>query len=45
MKQIIESAKSKGFEAGGKPEVAGIIVPKDKSEDFINEIIQILSGE
>jgi nanoRNase/pAp phosphatase (c-di-AMP/oligoRNAs hydrolase) len=42
---MIMRGKSLGFKCGGKKEVLGAIVPKDKSESFINEIIEFLYRE
>jgi single-stranded DNA-specific DHH superfamily exonuclease len=37
-KPIIKRGKELGFKCGGKKEVLGAIVPKEKTEDFIEEI-------
>ena len=42
---MIMRGKSLGFKCGGKKEVLGAVVPKDKSESFINEIIEFLYKE
>ena len=39
---IIQRGKDLGFKCGGKKEVLGAIVPKDKSELFIEEILEFL---
>jgi single-stranded DNA-specific DHH superfamily exonuclease len=39
---IIQRGKDLGFKCGGKKEVLGAIVPKDKSESFIEEILEFL---
>ena len=42
---IIMRGKSLGFKCGGKKEVLGAIVPKDKSEPFVQEILDFLKGD
>ena len=44
MQEIIMKGKSYGFKAGGKKEVMGAIVPKDKTELFIKEILDFLKS-
>jgi len=39
---IIQRGKDLGFKCGGKKEVLGAIVPKDKSESFVEEILEFL---
>jgi len=39
---IIQRGKDLGFKCGGKKEVLGAIVPKDKSESFVEEILDFL---
>ncbi|UCF49158.1 MAG: single-stranded DNA-specific exonuclease [Thermoplasmatales archaeon] len=39
---MIQRGKSLGFKCGGKKEVLGAIVPKDKSESFVQEILDFL---
>ena len=39
---MITRGKSLGFKCGGKKEVLGAIVPKDKSEFFVEEILDYL---
>jgi single-stranded DNA-specific DHH superfamily exonuclease len=41
---IIQRGKELGFKCGGKKEVLGAIVPKDKSESFVEEILEFLSS-
>jgi len=41
---IIKRGKELGFKCGGKKEVLGAIVPKDKSESFVQEILEFLKG-
>lgn len=42
---IISRGKSLGFKCGGKKEVLGAIVPKDKTDFFVKEILDFLKGE
>jgi len=39
---MIMRGKELGFKCGGKKEVLGAIVPKDKTDSFVNEIIDFL---
>jgi len=39
---MIMRGKSLGFKCGGKKEVLGAVVPKDKSESFVEEILDFL---
>jgi len=39
---IITRGKELGFKCGGKKEVLGAIVPKDKSDSFVQEILNFL---
>ncbi len=39
MKPMIQKGKDYGYRCGGKKEVLGAIVPKDKTQPFIDEII------
>jgi hypothetical protein len=43
MQPLIEQGKSLGFRCGGKTEVLGAVVPKQKTEFFIQEILRFLS--
>jgi hypothetical protein len=43
MQPLIEQGKSLGFRCGGKTEVLGAVVPKQKTEFFIQEIFRFLS--
>jgi hypothetical protein len=45
LKKMIERAKAMGFNAGGKNEVLGAIVPKKKRQPFVKEIIDFLEGK
>jgi single-stranded DNA-specific DHH superfamily exonuclease len=40
---IIEKGKNLGYKCGGKREVFGAIIPKDKTDSFVNEIIDFLT--
>ena len=42
LKPVIDLAQNKGYSAGGKREVAGIVLPKEDIDDFIIEVINIL---
>jgi single-stranded DNA-specific DHH superfamily exonuclease len=42
MKPMIQKGKEYGFKCGGKKEVLGAIIPKQKTQDFIDEIINYL---
>jgi hypothetical protein len=39
---IIMRGKNLGFKCGGKKEVLGAIVPKDKTDSFVQEILDFL---
>jgi single-stranded DNA-specific DHH superfamily exonuclease len=41
--QLIMRGKKLGYKCGGKKEVLGAIIPKDKTESFIKEIIEFLT--
>ncbi len=43
LESMIERGKTLGFKCGGKKEVLGIILPKDKTDSFIDEIMEFLS--
>jgi hypothetical protein len=43
MQPLIEQGKSLGFRCGGKAEVLGAVVPKQKTEFFIKEILRFLA--
>ena len=43
MEPLIARGKTLGFKAGGKQEVLGAIVPKEKTEMFIQEILRYLT--
>jgi len=40
---MIERGKTLGFKCGGKKEVLGVILPKNKTDSFVDEIIEFLS--
>jgi len=39
---MIKRGKELGFKCGGKKEVLGAIVPKEKTDDFVVELIDFL---
>ena len=45
MQPMIKKGKEYGFKCGGKKEVLGAILPKEKTESFVNEIINYLSKQ
>ena len=38
--RFIESARNEGYSAGGKRNVAGITLPKEKTDSFIEKILK-----
>ena len=42
MQRLIEEAKKKGYNAGGKKDVIGAILPKAESESFLDETIEYI---
>lgn len=42
MTPVIDAALEKGYSAGGKKEVAGIVLPKGDTDYFIKEVIDLL---
>ena len=42
LKPVIDLAQNNGYSAGGKREVAGIVLPKEDIDDFIINVINIL---
>jgi single-stranded DNA-specific DHH superfamily exonuclease len=42
MEPMIQRGKQLGFKCGGKKEVLGAIIPKEKTDSFVNEIIDYL---
>jgi hypothetical protein len=45
MQPMIMKGKEYGFKCGGKKEVLGAILPKEKTESFVNEIVTYLSKQ
>jgi single-stranded DNA-specific DHH superfamily exonuclease len=43
LQPLIQHGKMLGYRCGGKTEVLGAVLPKEKSESFINEIVRFLS--
>jgi len=43
LETMIQRGKSLGFKCGGKKEVLGAIVPKDKTDSFVEEIMEFLT--
>jgi len=41
---MIKRGKDLGFKCGGKKEVLGAIVPKDKTDFFVKEILDFLKN-
>ena len=42
LKPVIDLARGKGYSAGGKTEVAGVVLPKEGTKKFIAEVMDIL---
>lgn len=42
LKPVIDLARGKGYSAGGKREVAGVVLPKEETANFIAEVTNIL---
>ena len=42
LKPVIDLAQNNGYSAGGKREVAGIVLPKEDIDDFIIDVINVL---
>lgn len=42
---IVDFARSKGYNAGGKPEVAGVVLPLDAVDAFRKEVIELLASQ
>ena len=40
---LIQQGKMLGYRCGGKPEVLGAVLPKEKTESFVHEIVRFLS--
>jgi len=43
LESMIKRGKNLGFKCGGKKEVLGVILPKDKTDSFVDEIMEFLS--
>jgi hypothetical protein len=43
LQPLIQQGKMLGYRCGGKNEVLGAVVPKEKTESFVQEILQFLS--
>jgi hypothetical protein len=44
LQPLIQQGKTLGYRCGGKTEVLGAVVPKEKTESFVQEIFRFLSG-
>jgi len=42
IESMIERGKSLGYKCGGKKEVLGVVLPKEKTESFVTEILEFL---
>jgi hypothetical protein len=42
IESMIERGRSLGYKCGGKKEVLGVILPKEKTESFVTEILEFL---
>ncbi len=40
---VVDAARAHGFNAGGKPEVAGVVLPSAQVEQFVEEIVGMLA--
>ena len=43
LQRLIQQGKMLGYRCGGKSEVLGAVVPKEKTESFVREIVKFLS--
>ncbi|MFQ6107918.1 MAG: hypothetical protein ACE5QF_10120, partial [Thermoplasmata archaeon] len=41
---VLEMAKGRGLISGGKREVVGVVIPREETEDFVNETMRILEA-
>lgn len=41
-KKIIQKAKEKGYSAGGKEDVVGMVIPTSDKDDFLKDIVKML---
>jgi hypothetical protein len=44
LQPLIQQGKTLGYRCGGKTEVFGAVVPKEKTESFVREIVCFLSS-
>jgi single-stranded DNA-specific DHH superfamily exonuclease len=42
LEPLIKQGKSLGYKCGGKKEVLGVVIPKDKTDSFVREILDFL---
>lgn len=42
---VVDAARAKGFNAGGKPEVAGVVLPASEVNAFRAEVIELLQSK
>ena len=42
LEPLIKQGKSLGYKCGGKKEVLGVVIPKDKTDSFLEEILDFL---
>lgn len=42
---VVDLARSKGYNAGGKPEVAGVVIPAADLDTFREEVVNFLSAQ
>jgi hypothetical protein len=43
LQPLIQHGKMLGYRCGGKPEVLGAVLPREKTESFVREIVRFLS--
>jgi single-stranded DNA-specific DHH superfamily exonuclease len=43
LQPLIQQGKMLGYRCGGKPDVLGVVIPKEKTESFVHEIVRFLS--
>jgi len=43
LQSLIQQGKMLGYRCGGKPEVLGAVIPKEKTESFVQEIMRFLT--
>jgi len=44
IESMIERGKFLGYKCGGKKEVLGVILPKEKTDSFVNELLDFLKN-